>query len=364
MTDQALPPHDHPGRRDRLRRHLADLGVETLYVTAPPNVAYLSGFTGSAGAVLVTVTGDDVLITDDRYAGRAAVESPDLELLLTRTPVPALLDRTDGRLAFEAVGLTYAGGRDLVTAVAERQREAVATDGLVERLRIRKEPSEIARLRRACELTVAAFHKILDMLTPGTTEREVATALERTMVDLGADGIAFDSIVAAGPDSAIPHHQPTDRVLAPGDLVKLDFGARVGGYHADMTRTVACGDPGDDLREVYAVVRAAQAAGVAAATAGTACEEVDAVARQVIADAGHGDHFSHGIGHGVGLQIHEAPILATAGSASLAPTTAITVEPGVYLPGLGGVRIEDTIVVASDGPPDVLTDAPRELITL
>ena len=184
------------------------------------------------------------------------------------------------------------------------------------------------------------------------------------MVDLGADAPSFESIVATGPNSAVPHHRPSDRVLRRGDLVKLDFGALVAGYHADMTRTVAIGDPGETARAVHALVLEAQTAGVAAAVAGATIGAVDAACLDRIASAGHAQHFTHPSGHGVGLDIHEWPILVEGGAASLAAAMAVTVEPGVYLPGIGGVRIEDTVVVREDGPPEVLTPAAHELIVL
>jgi Xaa-Pro aminopeptidase len=253
---------------------------------------------------------------------------------------------------------TGAAGRDLAV-------EVVPTDGLVEELRVVKEEAELARLTRACELTVAALAWLVDeVVAVDRTERELAVALERRFVDLGADGVAFPSIVASGPNAAVPHHAPTDRPLAAGDLLTVDCGAQVGGYHADLTRTFALGHLDDELVAVHELVVAAQAAGRAAAVAGATGGEVDAAARAVIEEAGYGERFVHGTGHGVGLEIHEAPAVARGARATLAPRTALTVEPGVYLPGIGGVRIEDTIVVTADGAPTTLTAAPRDLRVL
>lgn len=370
----SLPPHDHTGRRDRLRAHLAELGCDALYVAGSANVAYLTGFTGSNGQVVVaTDPAADALFTDARYEGRAAVRSPHIETVITRTPFVVALERTEGRLAFEGEHVSYHLGTELLAKAGDAGREMVTCRGAVEAQRTVKEPSEVARLRLACQLTVTAFDELLLSLRPGRTERELATWLERRMVDLGADGLAFDLIVASGPNGAIPHHLPTDRPIEAGDLVTFDIGALVDGYHADFTRTVAVGQPHPAWVELYGVVQGAQRAGVDAVVAGATCEAVDSAARHVIEEAGLGEAFVHGIGHGVGLEIHEAPIVSTVPTASLEASTAITVEPGVYLPAAverpagappGGIRIEDSVVVSAEGPADCLTVAPHDLIIL
>lgn len=372
--DTDLPAHDHAGRRDRLRARLSEAGVDALYVTGSANVAYLTGFTGSNGQVLVGADPDaDLLCTDARYEGRAAVEAPDVPTLVTRSPMQAALDRVDASLGFEADQLTYRQGRRLVDEADERQRTARPCDGLVEDLRLHKEPSELARLRRACAITVAAFTDMLEGLRPGRTERDLAIELERRFVELGADGLAFDPIVGVGPHAAVPHHEPTGRAVAHGELVLFDIGARVDGYHADFTRTVAVGEVPPGWAEIHELVVRAQQAGVDAVRAEATCGTVDEAARSVIDDAGHGDAFVHGLGHGVGLQIHEAPIVTVETAARLGASTVLTVEPGVYLPEAagrpdgvppGGVRIEDTVVVTPDGPAEHLTDAPHALVTL
>ncbi len=356
--------HDHAGRRARLRTRLADWDAGAIYVTAPSNVRYLTGFTGSNGQVLVTVDGPDLLFTDSRYEGRAAVEAPDMDVSLAKDSVVAALERSTGRLMFEGDHVTWQRGTDVMSAAGERERPVVSAQGAVEALRMVKEPVEVAALRTACRITGEVFTELLDHVAVGRTERDLAVWLERRMVDLGADGVAFDSIVAAGPNGAIPHHEPSARPIAAGDLVTFDIGARVDGYHADMTRTIAVGTPSDEMAAVHAVVHAAQQAGVDAAVNGATCGAVDAASRTLIEQAGHGEDFVHGIGHGVGLDIHEAPIVTARPTATLAPMTAITVEPGVYLRGRGGVRIEDTVVVATDGPPERLTTVPRDLIIL
>ena len=236
---------------------------------------------------------------------------------------------------------------------------------LVEELRTVKDEAELSLLRRACAITDAAFAALLPFISPGRTEREVAIALERAMTDLGADGLAFDTIVASGPNGAIPHHAPGGRPLEAGDLVTIDCGARLGGYHADMTRTVALGEPAGWQREIYDLVAAAQRAGLAAARPGTEVGALDAAARDLIDAAGYGGCFGHGLGHGVGLEVHEAPIIGYGRTGTLQDRVPVTVEPGVYLPGTGGVRIEDTLVVrAGDAGAGTGTAACAEILTL
>jgi Xaa-Pro aminopeptidase len=240
----------------------------------------------------------------------------------------------------------------------------------VEELRMVKDDAEIALLARACAITGAAFDEAVPWIAAGMTERELAVLIERAMVDAGAEQPAFDTIVASGPNGAIPHHTPAGRAFVPGDMITIDCGARYGGYHADMTRTVVLGAPAGWQRDLYALAAAAQRAGIEAVRPGAPVAEVDAAARGVIAEAGHGEHFSHGLGHGVGLEIHEAPMLGRGRPGRLADRVPITVEPGIYLPGRGGVRIEDTLVVRSGAAAarDLLTTTrtvtPRDLLVL
>jgi Xaa-Pro aminopeptidase len=244
----------------------------------------------------------------------------------------------------------------------------VPLGAVIDGLRMVKDEAEIELLARACAITGEAFSAVLGLIRPGTTERALAVALERAMVDLGAEAVAFDGIVASGPNGAIPHHVPGSRQFEVGDLVTIDCGARFGGYHADMTRTVAIGEPAGWQREIYQIVAQAQAAGVAAARAGADVGEVDAVARDMIAGAGHGEHFSHGLGHGVGLEIHEAPTIGYGRTGTLQDRVPITIEPGIYLPDAGGVRIEDTLVIRAGagaaGSAQPLTTITRELLVL
>jgi Xaa-Pro aminopeptidase len=347
-------------RRDRLRARLASAGLDALLVTHLANVFYLTGFTGSAGRLLVTADGArDVFATDGRYRAQAASEAGDLPCVVTRGDdwLPgALGDRT--ALGLESSTVSWDGARN-VAALLDRV-DVRPAPGHVEALRVVKDATEIATLARACALGDEAFADLLTWIGPGSSERAVARRLERTLVDLGADERAFPSIVAAGENGARPHHRPTERLLAPGDLVKLDFGARVDGYHSDMTRMVALGEVGGDLVEVFAVVRSAQQAGLDAVRAGASGGHVDAACRSVIVEAGYGDGFVHGTGHGVGLEIHEDPRIAAGAAVTLAEGAVVTVEPGVYLPGRGGVRIEDTVVVTEHGR-TVLTTTPKDL---
>jgi Xaa-Pro aminopeptidase len=350
---------------DRCRALLDALpaDVDAVLVTKLVNVRYLTGFTGSNGAVLVTRDADVVLATDGRYEIQAAAEAPDVRLMVTRAVGPDLVAsaRTFGarRLAIERHHLTLTA-YDAIAAVAD-DMETVGAGTVVETLRARKDQQEITALRRACEVTDAAFEQVLESLLPGVTEREAAWRLLAAMRDAGAEAAAFDPIVAFGPNSAIPHHQPTDRPLARGDLVKLDFGARVAGYHADMTRTVVCGPPAGWQRDLHAEVVDVQARCRAATAPGAVPSELDALAQQLVADGGH--RLVHGLGHGVGLEIHEQPFLVPGSAdAALLADAAVTVEPGVYLPDRGGVRIEDTVHVVAGGPPVSLTRSTRELL--
>ncbi len=364
--------HDHQGRRAKARAAVAERGAAHLLVTDPRNVRYLTGFTGSNGQVLLgPEPGDDLLITDARYDLRAEVEAPDLPRTLDRDPFGVVLPLVvgqagpGGQLLVEDHQLTWAAARAANDRAAAQGLELVGAGRLVEALRLVKEPSEVERLAVACDITQRCLAWLFDeVVTIGRTERELATLLERRFVDDGADGVAFPSIVASGPNSAIPHHEPTDRRLQAGDLLTIDCGALVGGYHADHTRTVAIGYLDDRLVEVYEVVRAAQSAGRAAVTAGVEAGEVDAAARGVVEDAGYGEAFVHGTGHGVGLAVHEDPPVSRGATGTLRAGIVLTVEPGLYLPGLGGVRIEDTLVVTADGPARALTDTPRELRVL
>ncbi|MGC4932431.1 M24 family metallopeptidase [Gordonia sp. DT30] len=359
--------HDHAGRRDRLRALIGsgDASADAFLVTDLTNLRYLTGFTGSNGAALIWTGGatgpaGDRICTDGRYETQVAEQSGDLMAVIARDCPPELLRIAAGagarRIGFEADALSVSAHRRLSAVQLAGEVELVGRSGLVEGLREVKDAGEITLLRRACEIGDEALTAIIaeGVLRAGSTEREVARAIEWEMYRRGADAVAFETIVAAGANSAIPHHRPTHDVLADGDLVKIDFGAVFGGYHSDMTRTFVLSRAADWQREIYELVATAQAAGRAALKPGADLREVDAAARTVIADAGHGPDYVHGLGHGVGLEIHEAPGIGKLATGTLPCGAAVTVEPGVYLPGRGGVRIEDTLVV-TDGDPELLT---------
>ncbi|MGI5130468.1 M24 family metallopeptidase [Pseudonocardia sp. CA-107938] len=339
--------------------------VDALLVTDLVNVAYLSGFTGSNAALAVPVEGDPVLVTDARYTERAAAEAPGFEIVVDRAAGAAAARtaaaRGARRLGYESAHVSVDEHGVLVAAAGSAGLRRAS--GLVEQLRAVKDDAEIAALRTACAVADAALTDLLAAggLAAGRTEREIARDLEDRMRDHGAPGPSFDSIIAAGPHAAIPHHSPTDTPLQRGDLVIVDFGALAGGYHSDATRTFVVGPAAEWQREIHAVVAEGQRLGRAALRPGATSAEVDGAARDSIAGAGYGEAFSHGLGHGIGLQIHEAPWIMPKGSAELAAGMAVTVEPGVYLPGRGGVRIEDSLVVR-DGEPELLTLLPRELV--
>jgi len=360
----------HAARRVRAQQALAGGGADAALITAPANVRYLTGLVSSNAAVLLPADGPGVLATDSRYAEAAARDCPDIELVTQRQVDEALAALAVGRgwprLAFEAQDLTV----ERYTALADAQTyddgappELVPLGHLVEELRMIKDETEIELLARACAITSSAFEGLLGAIRPGQTEREYAVLLERAMVDLGAEAVAFNTIVASGPNGAIPHNEPSNRRFERGDLITVDCGARYQGYHADMTRTVALGEPAGWQREIYDLVAEAQLAGVAAAVPGADIGDVDATARDIIEAAGYGAHFQHGLGHGVGLEVHEAPIMGYGRTGRLADRVPLTVEPGVYLPGQGGVRIEDTLVVRA-APAQLLTTTTRELLVL
>jgi Xaa-Pro dipeptidase len=333
-----------------LAASLDDLSIDALLITKLLHTRYLTGFTGSNGQVLVRPD-DALFLTDGRYTEQSRREVPDLErhtyVNPLREELPGLLGGIR-RLGFEAEDVTVAGRDRLADALGD-EVELVPTTDVVEPLRAVKDDDERAAIRAAQAITDAAFEAILDRFSIGVTEQRIARQLETLMMDGGADGLAFDSIVAFGENAAEPHHEPTHRMLEEGDIIKLDFGALAAGYHADMTRTVAFGSPSAELRKVHDIVRASQRAGIEAVRAGVTGADVDAVSRRVIEDAGYGDAFVHSLGHGVGLEIHEAPSLGRKQDDPLPAGAVVTVEPGIYLPGIGGVRIEDMVEVNDDG---------------
>ncbi|HEY6652564.1 MAG TPA: Xaa-Pro peptidase family protein [Solirubrobacterales bacterium] len=335
-------------RAERLVGLIAERELDQLFVSDLTNVRYLSGFTGTNGACLVGRE-ERIFFTDFRYTERAEREvgeeweRPEAE----RELVPQIAARMQGRVGFEDAKLSVRQLARLEAAVGE-EVDLVPAGDLVERLRAVKEPKEIERMAAASELADGVFEWTIERGLAGHTERDVARACEARIRELGAEP-SFPPIIAAGENGALPHAEPGDREIGPGELVVFDMGAELDGYCSDGTRTFATGDPGEEAREVYDLVLAAQLAALAAIRVGASGKEVDAVAREMIAEAGHGDHFGHGLGHGVGLEVHESPRLATTSEDELREGNVVTVEPGIYLPGRFGVRIEDLVVVTGDG---------------
>jgi len=355
-------------RVDRLRAVLDGAGCDALLVTHLTNIRYLTGFTGSA-AFLLVCPDSLTFVTDGRYeeqaAGQLGTAGVEADIVIGRTSALqrealAELAARSARLGLEAEHVSWA---DQSRYAAEwfPGNALVASAGLVEALRIVKDAGEVARIEAACAIADAALAVVAPQLQDGPTEASFALELDTEMRRQGADDLSFETIVAAGPNGSRPHHTPSQRPIERGDLVVIDFGALVDGYHSDMTRTIAVGGAealDDTQSRMVAVVRESQAAGVAAVRAGASTRAVDAACRDVIVAAGWGDAFVHGTGHGVGLDIHEEPRVSWAADATLAPGHVVTVEPGVYLPGHGGVRIEDTVVVTESGC-RTLTRAPK-----
>jgi Xaa-Pro aminopeptidase len=341
-------------RVDRLRERLE----EPLLVTAPANVRYLSGFVSSNAALLVEP--DRVrLFTDFRYAeGARAVEGVELELM-KRNLYANLAEVLTGRVGFEASALTYASWETL----AEGGVELVPRRGLVEELRAVKDDRELRAIRAAAAITNRMYERLAGEQFVGRTEREIAWQIEVLFREHGAEDQAFPVVVAAGENGARPHTDPGDRQIGPGQTVVVDAGCIVDGYCSDCTRTFATGALPGRLGEAYEVCLAAQEESLGTVRAAARGEDVDAVARGRIEAAGFGDAFGHGLGHGVGLLVHEDPRLAPESQDVLAAGNVVTVEPGIYLSGLGGIRIEDLVVV-TDGEPEVLTTFPKELTTV
>jgi Xaa-Pro aminopeptidase len=341
-------------RVERLRAVLDD----PLLVTTPVNVRYLTGFVSSNAAVLVE-RGRTRLFTDFRYAEGARkvedVEFVEVERALLRGAAPHL----PRRVAFEASHLTYASWELL----RDSGLELVPAAGSVEGLRAVKDEQELAAIRAAAEITNEAYRRIADEPFVGRTEREVALRFDAIQQELGGHAAAFPTVVASGPNGASPHTVPGDRVIERGETVVVDAGAAVDGYASDCTRTFATGDLPDELARAYEVVLDAQLCGLAEVRSGATGRAADAAARSRIESAGHGEHFGHGLGHGVGLLVHEAPTLRPESQDTLVDGNVVTVEPGVYLPGIGGVRIEDLVVVR-DGDPDVLTTFTKDLVVV
>ena len=348
-------------RVERLRGCLDAAGVDSLIVTDPDNVRYLCGFTGSAGILLVS-SREALVVTDGRYG-----EQIRDEIATSGAPVQTfvggvaeqrslLADRCRGPVGLEADCVTWADQQNWSEVLSA---DLVATAGLVGGLRELKDEGELARIELAADIADEALRQLLLAPLRGLSERRVARELDQRVLELGAADRSFETICASGPNSAAPHGRPTERVIAEGDLLILDFGAVVDGYHSDMTRTYSVGQPGDQTAAMLEVVTTAQELAVAAVIGGAGCDSVDAACRSHIESQGCGEEFVHGTGHGVGLAIHEAPWVNSRNPAPLYVGHVVTVEPGIYRPGVGGVRVEDTLVVADEGARP-LTKSPKD----
>lgn len=379
------PATDYAARRAALIDALPKHGCDGFLTVDPTHVGWLTGFHGSNAGLLIAANGKALLSTDGRYTVQAGKQAPDVELLTARDTGTALLGQARSldivKLGIESEFLTMSAF-DALNDARPQSLELVSTAGVVAKLRELKSDAELVALRHVADIAVRAFEDLLHdgIVVAGRTEREVAAELEYRMRMHGADRPSFDTIVASGPNSAKPHHGAEDRVIEAGDLVTIDFGAFAGGYNSDMTRTLFAADAETvasidktDLaagimagveqaepksREIYNVVLEAQLAGIAAAVPGAKLVDVDAACRDIIEKAGYGEYFVHSTGHGVGIEVHEAPYAASTGKGELVEGMTLTIEPGIYVPEFGGVRTEDTLII-TDGEPEIITELPK-----
>ncbi|MBD3918677.1 aminopeptidase P family protein [Paenibacillus sp. PR3] len=352
-------------RLDRLRDQLSQMGREALLITYSHNRKYVSGFTGSSGMLLITAQ-DSWLLTDFRYMTQAADQAPDFELIEhAAKPIVTVRDLLESKkiakLAFEQDHVTYAEFAAWTEQLGSIELEPVS--GIVEGLRLIKDEAEIAIVQEAAELADKTFQFALGIIRPGLSELEIALEMETFMRKGGASGPSFETIVASGERSALPHGVASERIVGTNEFVKLDFGAYYKGYCSDITRTVVVGTASERHREIYNIVLEAQLHALANIRPGMSGREADALSRDIIARYGYGDNFGHSLGHGIGLEIHEMPRLSKLSDSILTPGMIVTVEPGIYIPGFGGVRIEDDIVITDTGI-KILTSSTKELIEL
>ena len=355
-------------RLQRLRVSVNEKELDALLVSQSDNVRYLSGFTGSSGCLLVSGQ-NAILATDFRYVEQASRESPDFEITQTKQQLrdwlPGIASDLGWRkLGFEANCMSYDSYHKVNEAIKAGQvnLELIPTTGIVEQLRCIKEPEELALIKRAAALTDAVFERAKAIIRPGIMEKEAAWEIEKTFRQEGSEGIPFEIIVASGANSALPHARPTEKVIGSAEPVLIDMGARMNGYCSDFTRTVFLGKPNKTFRDIYDVVLEAQTAAIEKIESNTDASQADHFARTIIDQAGYGDSFGHGLGHGVGLAVHESPTINPSSSDSLREGMVFTIEPGIYLTGQGGVRIED-LVVLENGKVEVLSKGNKDLLS-
>ena len=343
-------------RLESLRKRMAEKDLDAIIISTPENRRYLSGFTGSAGYLLVSAD-HAILATDFRYIEQAGKQSPDFRVIKVGNDWSWFSEILEAhgmrRIGFESHHMTVATYRQVTESVQELpsgyRPSIVATTGTVEALRRVKELEELAHLQSAIDVADATMEAITPTIQAGETERELAWRLEKQMRELGADSLSFDTIVAAGSNGAMPHHRPSDKAIAPGEPIVIDMGAKVGGYCGDITRTVCVGEPDETFRKIYDIVLGAQLTAIATVRAGMSGGDADELSRVVIAEAGYGDNFGHSLGHGVGLAIHEYPRVGPKSDHPLGEGMVFTVEPGIYLQDWGGVRIEDVVILEKEG---------------
>ncbi|AZA13669.1 M24 family metallopeptidase [Corynebacterium choanae] len=356
----------YSNRRRAVAAAFAGDRLDALVVDHGVHVRYLTGFTGSNGGVLLRKDLSATVATDGRYTTQIAEQVPDLQAITASACAPTLAATVEGpcRLGYEADFTSVSQRNALEEAVGE-DVTLVPVTGLVEKVRLIKDEGELDELRAVAALATQALSELIEAgeLAVGRTEIAIAADLEYRMRKLGAASTSFDTIVASGVNSSKPHHSASDKVIESGDLVTIDYGALLRGYNSDCTRTFIVGEPTDFAREIYDVVYRAQQAGVERAVAGTACKDVDAACREVIREAGYEQYFVHSTGHGIGLDVHEAPAAAAKSTGELAAGMTLTIEPGVYIPGKGGVRIEDTLIIR-DGAAENITTYPKELTVI
>lgn len=353
-----------PERIDRMKKRLSDLGMDGLLLFDMKNIRYLTGFTGSEGACVI---GKDkaVLLVDGRYLEQAREQVRGIDLHLFKDKLTGLAevlsDKSRKMIGFESSALSFDMYLKLKKRLRGRTLRPVAEE--VQGLRILKDDAELALISQAVDVSHQALRKVMSFIKPGVTERDVATELEYHMKSLGAEDLSFPTIVASGPRAALPHAEPGQRRIQAGDAVIIDYGAVVEGYHSDETCTFLMGGAHEEIGRVYAVVKEAHDRAIAAVRAGVSGREIDRIARDFIEAKGFGDHFPHGTGHGVGLDVHEAPRLAPTSDTVLQKGMVVTIEPGIYLPGQWGIRIEDMVLVEQDGC-RVLTKTSKTLETI
>ncbi len=338
-------------RVEKLRGIMNISGYRTILITSPANIFYLSGFTGSSGALIIS-NDEQLLLSDFRYKTQANQESADWEFINVSTSLLTGINEKlkkflPCKIAFEAEHISYSGYNTI--SDDGLYKYLIPTNSIVEKMRIVKDESEIELIRKAAEITDLACKRIFEIIRTGITEREIAIEAEYTMRKAGASELAFDVIIGAGENGAKPHSEPGDYILKHGDLVVIDMGAKYNGYCADMTRTICVGDSDDISKKIYNVCYQAQIAALDFLKAGEKGCDIDVIAREIIIKAGYGDLFGHGLGHSVGIEIHENPRLSKTCSDIIPAGTVITVEPGIYIPGKGGVRIEDMVLVTESG---------------